>query len=87
MGTLVAGICLLLFFILIGRNSKRDTFMKRVATLGLKVAWVIVLLFVLNLIVSKVGIAIPINLFSILTIVLLGFPGMICLALLIVFNN
>ena len=87
MTTLIGVICLLLLFILIGRKSKKPVFVERLARISFNVAMAIVLLFVINIIVNKVGVVVPVNVFMIVTIALLGFPGWVCIALLITFNN
>ncbi|MER2109148.1 MAG: pro-sigmaK processing inhibitor BofA family protein [Solibacillus sp.] len=79
MVALIGVICLLLFFILINRS-----FISKILLVCLfRVSITVMLLFVLNIIVNKIGVAVPINLFTVVVIALLKVPGAVCIGLLI----
>lgn len=71
MVTLVGVILLLLFFILMCN--------KKIAYLFLRISSIIIVLFLINSIVNYMGIAIPINLFTLIVIGLLRVPGILCI--------
>lgn len=85
---IISGICVLLFFVLIiGRNKRFGVVIERVAVMWFKLAGAIVILYVANIIVSNYGFTVPINLFSTLTIAILGLPGMLCVGILVILNK
>ncbi|MGN7479573.1 pro-sigmaK processing inhibitor BofA family protein [Solibacillus silvestris] len=80
--TMVCFVVLFLFFL---NKKSRGKAWEYFAWFWFKIAVVVVVLFMGNLIIGAAGFLfyVPINLFSVLTIVILGLPGMICVSLLI----
>lgn len=68
---------LLFFILLIGRNYKEGVWLERLSKFWFKFAWSVLLLFVLHLVLANFEINVPINLFSIITITILGIPGIL----------
>ncbi|ATP38589.1 ATPase [Solibacillus sp. R5-41] len=77
------GCLLLLFLFLVRKNKRFGALFEYFAMFWFKLALVIVLLFVGNMILSRYGFHVPINTFSVVTITLLGIPGLLCMGLLI----
>lgn len=71
-------ICLLLFFIFFNKN-----FLSKIVWMYvLRISVTVMMLFLINVMVNKVGLTVPINVFTIAVIVVLKIPGAICIALL-----
>ena len=77
------GCIVLLFLFLLKRKGLLGKLFERIALFWFKVAVVVVVLFVGNLFLSNYGLFVPINLFSIITLSLLGFPGALCISFLV----
>ena len=75
--------CLVLLFLFLSKKKRLGNLFEFIAIFWFKVAVAIILLFVGNIIVSSYGFHVPINLFSILTITILGLPGVVCISFLI----
>ena len=72
----ISAICLLLFFILLtGKKYKKIAFLERVSIFGFRFAMSIFVLYMVHLVFSYLGTEITINLFSILSVTVLGFSG------------
>lgn len=82
---IIIGIACLLFLclLLLRKNKRFGAIFEYFAVFWFKLAVVIVLLFVGNMILNRYGFHIPINSFSVVTITLLGLPGLLCMGLLI----
>ncbi|MFF5996975.1 pro-sigmaK processing inhibitor BofA family protein [Lysinibacillus sp. KU-BSD001] len=73
---LIGAICLLLFFVLlIGRKNKKGVWLERLSIFWFRFALSICILYIIHLAFSYYGTEITINLFSILTVTILGFSG------------
>ena len=77
-----------LFLFLLNKKTRGIVF-EYLAWFWFKFAVVIILLFAINALFSFVewGFHIPINLFSIATITILGLPGMICISFLMIIKR
>lgn len=75
--------CLVLLFLFLLKKKQLGTLLEFLAVFWFKVAVAVILLFVGNIILSSYGFVVPINLFSILTLALLGLPGVVCIGILI----
>ncbi|MGM9949290.1 MAG: pro-sigmaK processing inhibitor BofA family protein [Lysinibacillus sp.] len=77
MKTLMIGaVCLLLFFVLlIGRKGKKGVWLERLSVFWFRVALSIFVLYLIHLACAYYGTEVTINLFSIITVAILGFPG------------
>lgn len=75
--------CLVLLFLFLLKKKQLGTLLEFLAVFWFKVAVAVILLFVGNIILSSYGFVVPINLFSILTLALLGLPGVVCIGVLI----
>ncbi|HWK21618.1 MAG TPA: pro-sigmaK processing inhibitor BofA family protein [Ureibacillus sp.] len=78
-------VCALLFFcFLIGRKVGFGAVFERLAILWFKLACSFALLYIAHVIVDGYDIVVPVNLFSALTITVLGIPGVLCIGVLTV---
>ncbi|MDN4495443.1 pro-sigmaK processing inhibitor BofA family protein [Ureibacillus aquaedulcis] len=78
-------VCALLFFsILIGRKVGFGVIFEKLAILWFKLACSFALLYIAHIIVDGYDIVVPVNLFSALTITILGIPGVLCIGVLTV---
>ena len=86
---IVVAMCFVFLFLFLLNKKKRGMVFEALAWFWFKFAVVIVLLFAINTIFSYVkwGLHIPINLFSVATITLLGLPGMICISFLMIMKK
>lgn len=75
--------CLVLLFLFLLKKKQIGTLLEFLAVFWFKVAVAVILLFVGNIILSSYGFVVPINLFSILTLAILGLPGVVCIGVLI----
>lgn len=76
-------VCALLFFaILIGRKVGFGVIFEKLALLWFKLACSFALLYIAHIIVDGYDIVVPVNLFSALTITILGIPGVLCIGVL-----
>ena len=78
------GCLVLLFLFLLKKKGLLGELFERVALFWFKVAVAVVVLFLGNLFLSNYGLFVPINLFSIITLSLLGIPGALCISLLLI---
>ncbi len=76
--------CLVLLFLFLSKRKHFGKVLEYLALFWFKIAVSIVVLFIGNIILSSYGFSIPINLFSILTLSLLGIPGALCLSFLLI---
>ncbi|WP_234417381.1 MULTISPECIES: pro-sigmaK processing inhibitor BofA family protein [unclassified Lysinibacillus] len=76
--------CLVLLFLLLSKKKYFGKVLEYLALFWFKIAVSIVVLFVGNIILNSYGISIPINVFSILTLSLLGIPGALCISFLVI---
>lgn len=73
---LIGAVCLLLFFVLlIGRKGKKGVWMERLSIFWFRFAISIFVLYIIHLACAYYGTEVTINLFSIITVAILGFPG------------
>lgn len=73
---IIGAVCLLLFFVLlIGKKSKRGIWLERLSVFWFRFAISILVLYVVHLICAYYGTEVTINLFSIVTVAVLGFSG------------
>lgn len=80
-------ICALLFFgVLIGSKIGFAVVFEKLAILWFKLACSFALLYIAHIIVDGYDIIVPVNLFSALTITILGIPGVLCIGVLTVFQ-
>lgn len=80
-------VCALLFFgIIIGRKIGFSIIFEKLAILWFKLACSFALLYIAHIIVDGYDIIVPVNLFSALTITILGIPGVLCIGVLTVFQ-
>lgn len=78
-------ICFVILFLFFLNKKAKGNVWEYLAWFWFKIAIVIVVLFLGNLMLGATGYLfyVPINLFSVLTIAILGVPGMMCVGLLI----
>lgn len=80
-------ICALLFFgILIGKKIGFGVIFEKLAILWFKLACSFALLYIAHIIADGYDIIVPVNLFSALTITVLGLPGVLCIGVLTIFQ-
>lgn len=80
-------ICVLLFSgLLIGRKIGFGVIFEKLAILWFKLACSFALLYIAHIVVDGYDIVVPVNLFSALTITILGFPGILCIGVLTFFQ-
>lgn len=77
------GCIVLLFLFLLKKEGLLGKLFERIALFWFKVALAVVVLFLGNFFLSSYGLFVPINLFSILTLTLLGLPGVLCISFLL----
>lgn len=84
---LTATLCILVFFFFLIMLSqvKLKYIIEWVSFLPFKIAMAFLLLFLLNVVCGFVGIAVPVNVFSALTVALLGVPGVVCVGVINIF--
>ena len=83
----IGTVCVLLFFgVLIGRKVGFGVMFEKLALLWFKLACSFALLYIAHIIVDGYDIVVPVNLFSALTITILGLPGILCIGVLRVFQ-
>ncbi|RHW31442.1 hypothetical protein D1B33_17615 [Lysinibacillus yapensis] len=76
-------ICALLFFgFLIGKKVGFGAFFEKLAIIWFKLACSFALLYIAHILVDGYDIVVPVNLFSALTITILGIPGVLCIGVL-----
>jgi len=75
----------LLFLYVIIRHAKMGRILEGMSVFWFRFAFAFLLLFVIHLSLGYVGYNIPINLFSVLTIAILGIPGVLGITALIFF--
>ena len=75
---------LLFFIILIGRKVGFGVIFEKLAILWFKLACSFALLYIAHIIVDGYDVVVPVNLFSALTITILGIPGILCIGVLTV---
>ena len=86
--TVIVSVCIpvvLLFLYIIGRFVKWGSFFEAVSVFWFRVAFAFLLLFIIHLVVGYNGYNMPINLFSVFTVAILGIPGVLGIAFLIFF--
>ena len=72
----IGAFCLLLFFVLlIGRKGRGVAWLERLSVFWFRFAISIFVLYLIHLVCAYYGAEITINLFSIITVAILGFPG------------
>lgn len=80
-------VCVLLFVsFAIGKKVGFGIVFEKLAILWFKLACSFALLYIAHIIVDGYNIIVPVNLFSAITITVLGVPGMICIGILTVFQ-
>lgn len=73
---IIGAICLLLFFVLlIGRKSKKGVWLERLSIFWFRFAISTFVLYIVHLVCAHYGTEVTINLFSIITVAILGFSG------------
>lgn len=78
-------VCALLFLgLLIGTKVGFGVIFEKLAILWFKLACSFALLYIAHIIVDGYDIVVPVNLFSALTITILGIPGILCIGVLTV---
>ncbi len=75
----------LLFLYVIIRHAKMGKILEGMSVFWFRFAFAFLLLFIIHLSIGYVGYNIPINLFSVLTIAILGIPGVLGITALIFF--
>jgi len=75
----------LLFLYVIIRHAKLGKILEGMSVFWFRFAFAFLLLFIIHLSIGYVGYNIPINLFSVLTIAILGIPGVLGITALIFF--
>lgn len=80
---LVTLCCLIILFLFVFKKKGFGILVESIALFWFKLAVVIVILFIGNIVLNPYGFLVPINLFSMLTITLLGLPGLLCISFLV----
>ena len=77
---MTAILCVLVFFFLLIMLSqvKLKVIIEWISFLPFKIAVAFLTLFILNVVCGFAGVAIPVNIFSTVTVALLGVPGLMC---------
>lgn len=84
---IVGVICVLLFFgFLIGRKVGFGLIFEKFAILWFRLACSFAVLYIAHITVDEYDIIVPVNLFSAITITILGIPGVICIGILTLFQ-
>lgn len=89
MGTyiILGAVCVLLFIILfIMKKSGFGFIMEKLAIFWFRLACSFAFLYIIHIVIDDYNIVVPVNIFSALTITILGFPGILCVAILIAFQ-
>ena len=78
---MTAILCILVFLCLLVVLSqvKLKLIIEWISFLPFKIAVAFLTLFILNVVCGFVGVAIPVNIFSAVTVALLGIPGLLCI--------
>lgn len=76
---------LLLFLYLVGKHVKWGNVLEGLSIFWFRLACAFLLLFIIHLVLGYNGYNVPINLFSVLTITILGIPGVLGIAFLMFF--
>ena len=85
-GLVIMSICIpvgLLFLYIIIRHAKLGKILEGLSVFWFRFAFAFLLLFVIHLGIGYIGYNVPINLFSVLTIAVLGIPGVLGITALI----
>lgn len=81
--TVIAMLCVLFFSLfLISRTVGFSTVFEKLAILLFKLSCSFAFLFIVHIIVDGYNLVVPINLFSAMTITILGVPGVLCIGVL-----
>lgn len=73
----IGAVCLLLFFLLlIGRKKNKGVLLERLSIFWFRFAISVFVLYIIHLACAYYGTEVTINLFSIITVAILGFPGL-----------
>lgn len=85
---IVGFICVLLIvgFILIGNNVGYGSLLEKLAILWFRLACAFAILYIAHIIADGYNFIVPVNLFSALTIAILGIPGILCIGILTFFQ-
>ena len=84
---IIGVVCTLLFFcllIIIGKKIGLGIILEKMALLWFKLACSFALLYIVHIILDEYDVIVPVNLFSALTITILGLPGILCIGVLTV---
>ena len=79
----IASCCLAVLFLFLLKKKKLGKIFEYFALFWFKVVVAVIVLFVGNMILNSYGLMVPINVFSILTLTILGVPGAVCLSFLL----
>lgn len=85
MGTyfILGAICVLLLFLLaMGKRIGYGRIVEKLAVFWFRLACSFALLYIAHIAVDDFDIIVPVNFFSAITITILGFPGVLCIAVL-----
>lgn len=84
---MTAILCILVFFffLMILSQVKLKLIIEWVSFLPFKIAVAFLMLFILNVVCSFAGVAVPVNIFSAVTVALLGVPGLLCVGVINLF--
>lgn len=85
---IVGVVCVLLIssVILIGKKVGYGPILEKLAILWFRLACAFAILYIAHIIADGYNIIVPVNLFSALTIAILGIPGILCIGVLTIFQ-
>lgn len=78
--------CFVVLFLFFMEKKRLGVFIEYLAVFWFKIALAVIILFIGNIILNSYGFIVPINLFSVLTLAILGFPGAVCIGFLLFMN-
>ncbi len=82
----ILSVLLILFFIGIGKKKGFGLIFEKLAILWFRLACSFAILYIAHIIADGYNIIVPVNIFSALTITILGIPGMFCIGVLTIFQ-
>ncbi|CAM5198298.1 Inhibitor of the pro-sigma K processing machinery OS=Ureibacillus acetophenoni OX=614649 GN=SAMN05877842_1252 PE=4 SV=1 [Ureibacillus acetophenoni] len=80
-GVSLISVLLILGFIIIGKKVGYGAILEKLAIIWFRLACSFAILYIAHIIADGYNIIVPVNIFSALTITILGIPGMLCIGI------
>ncbi|MFY3791651.1 pro-sigmaK processing inhibitor BofA family protein [Ureibacillus sp. MALMAid1270] len=80
-GVSLISVLLILGFIIIGKKVGYGVILEKLAIIWFRLACSFAILYIAHIIADGYNIIVPVNIFSALTITILGIPGMLCIGI------